>query len=154
MAARAGEDQDSLFDFEAVYDHKGTLAYDTGIIQRQQAAVTACALKLLGLDSHDRSRLILDAGCGTGMCGDVIQKSGHQWMGTDISPAMLQRCVLNKFAPVDLCVQDIGQLFPFRDKLFDGALAISAVHWLCEFSACNASCAEQVTDCHSTVALQ
>lgn len=45
-------------------------------------------LELLSL-SKDKSALLLDLGCGSGLSGSVFQRFGHLWIGADISSPML-----------------------------------------------------------------
>jgi ribosomal protein L11 methylase PrmA len=47
------------------------------------------ALELLSFPDSS-SRLILDLGCGSGISGNVLSNSGHNWIGMDISESMLQ----------------------------------------------------------------
>jgi len=37
----------------------------------------------------DAHRLLLDIGCGSGLSGEVLEQNGHNWIGVDISRAML-----------------------------------------------------------------
>jgi len=46
------------------------------------------ALDILAIPSN-KSKLILDIGCGSGISGNVLGENGHMWIGTDISKAML-----------------------------------------------------------------
>lgn len=50
--------------------------------------------------------------------------------GMDISPAMLD-VAKDREADGDLCLGDLGHGLPFRAGMFDGAISISAVQWLC-----------------------
>lgn len=52
------------------------------------------ALELLLLP-HDKTILLLDIGCGSGLSGSVIEKYGHIWIGIDISHAMLGKYMQN-----------------------------------------------------------
>lgn len=40
---------------------------------------------------EEKSLDVLDAGCGTGLCGVVLQRYAHKLVGVDLSPAMLDR---------------------------------------------------------------
>lgn len=40
------------------------------------------------------SCLIVSSSCGSGLSGDYLSDEGHYWVGLDISPAMLGKCVL------------------------------------------------------------
>jgi cyclopropane fatty-acyl-phospholipid synthase-like methyltransferase len=56
---------------------------------------------------------------------------GHEWFGTDISADMLNVARDEREVEGDLCHSDMGQGLPLRQALFDGAISISAVQWLC-----------------------
>ena len=76
--------------------------------------------------------LILDIGCGSALSGECLEKDGHQWIGMDISPDMLDVAV-NRGATAscgDVAHGDMGQGFPFRPGMFDGCISISALQWL------------------------
>jgi 18S rRNA (guanine1575-N7)-methyltransferase len=75
---------------------------------------------------------ILDIGCGSGLSGECLEEAGHTWVGMDISPDMLNVAV-NRGATAtcgDVSHGDMGQGFPFRPGMFDGAISISALQWL------------------------
>ena len=52
--------------------------------------MSARALELLALPD-DEPGLLLDIGCGSGLSGDVLTDAGHQWIGIDVSSAMLSK---------------------------------------------------------------
>lgn len=45
-------------------------------------------MELLCLSTEYPS-FVLDVGCGSGLSGEVLEESGHFWVGLDISSAML-----------------------------------------------------------------
>lgn len=92
-----------------------------------QTSMANRALELLMLP--DRPCLILDIGCGTGLSGDVLGRAGHQWVGMDISQAMLEIAVEDTEG--HLVLSDMGQGVPFRPGVFDACISISALQWLC-----------------------
>jgi len=94
-----------------------------------QGEMSERALELLCLDP-DASCLLLDIGCGSGLSGTVIEEAGHTWVGVDISQAMLDVAVKRKEGG-DFMLGDMGQGLPFRAGVFDGAISISAIQWLC-----------------------
>lgn len=98
-------------------------------IMEIQEQMTARALELLLL-SDDIPSLILDIGCGSGLSGSVLEENGHQWVGIDISTAMLD-VAQDREVEGDLLLADMGQGCPFRAGAFDGAISISALQWLC-----------------------
>ncbi|KNE71125.1 hypothetical protein AMAG_15794 [Allomyces macrogynus ATCC 38327] len=94
-----------------------------------QAQLTYRALELLALPD-EKTSFLLDIGCGSGLSGEVLSEEGHEWIGVDIAPAMLD--VANeREVDGDLFLQDIGQGFGFRPGTFDGAISISVIQWLC-----------------------
>lgn len=74
--------------------------------------------------------LLLDIGCGTGLSGEVLEEDGHWWVGTDISRHMLA-VAQERGVDGGLVHDDMGCGLHFRDGLFDGAISISAIQWLC-----------------------
>ena len=95
-----------------------------------QSEVARACVQMLDLPDFARGgALLLNAGCGTGMCGTPIEERGYAWVGTDIALPMLQAA-----APAASCAgllqQDMGQRLPLRPGLFDGAISVAAVHWL------------------------
>lgn len=94
-----------------------------------QVQMTERALELLSLP-EDEPALLLDLGCGSGLSGSVLEDNGHMWVGLDISKAMLEVAV-EREVEGDLVLNDLGQGIPFRAGMFDGAVSISALQWLC-----------------------
>jgi len=97
-------------------------------IQKVQTALTERALELLNLP--DGPHYLLDIGCGSGLSGEVLEDNGHVWVGVDISPSMLNIAV-DREVEGDVFLSDMGQGLFFRPGIFDGAISISAVQWLC-----------------------
>jgi predicted TPR repeat methyltransferase len=66
--------------------------------------VTAAVETALGPGRGDLD--VLDAGCGTGLCGPLLRPYAQRLVGVDLSPAMLQRAELracyDSLAPADL----------------------------------------------------
>jgi len=52
------------------------------------------------------------------------------WVGVDISAAMLNVAVARDVEG-DLLLRDAGEEMPFRAGVFDGAISVSAIQWLC-----------------------
>jgi len=65
------------------------------------------------------------------LSGEVLTDLGHQWVGLDISTAMLD-VAQEREVEGDLVLGDIGYGMPFRAGSFDGAISISALQWLCQ----------------------
>ncbi|KAL4002465.1 Methyltransferase involved in Williams-Beuren syndrome family protein [Acanthocheilonema viteae] len=96
-----------------------------------QTCMTERAIELLALPDDDVSRLLLDIGCGSGLSGEVITEMGHNWIGVDISEAMLKVAINGREVKGDVVLKDMGDGLPFRPGTFDGAISISAIQWLC-----------------------
>jgi len=95
-----------------------------------QTKLSERAIELLNLPDEE-SCLVLDIGCGSGLSGEVLTDLGHQWVGLDISSAMLD-VAQEREVEGDLTLGDIGYGMPFRAGSFDGAISISALQWLCQ----------------------
>jgi hypothetical protein len=61
----------------------------TRIINIQAEMAQRC-IELLAFKT-DEPKFILDIGCGSGISGEQLSESGHQWVGLDISRDMLSR---------------------------------------------------------------
>lgn len=78
------------------------------------------------LDFSERP-FLLNVGSGSGLCGSVLSDINTEWIGIDISRAMLE-----KSDPlVENIEMDCFQHLPFRNEVFDGAISVSAVQWVC-----------------------
>ncbi|CDK27751.1 unnamed protein product [Kuraishia capsulata CBS 1993] len=98
-------------------------------VQHIQAKMTLRALEILNLEAGKR-HFVLDVGCGSGLSGEILSQEGHEWIGMDISPSMLA-IGLDREADGDLFLSDMGDGIPFRAGVFDAAISISAIQWLC-----------------------
>ena len=74
--------------------------------------------------------MILDIGCGSGLSGSVLTEHNHIWIGMDISKHMLNVAQEND-CEGDLLFADMGQGLGFRPGVFDYAISISALQWIC-----------------------
>ncbi|KAK5638324.1 hypothetical protein RI129_012619 [Pyrocoelia pectoralis] len=94
-----------------------------------QVQMSERAIELLVLP-EDTPCHLLDIGCGSGLSGSVLEEQGHYWCGLDISNSMLD-VARDREVEGDLIMSDMGQGCPFRAGIFDGAISISALQWLC-----------------------
>lgn len=94
-----------------------------------QGTMAERAVEMLNLP-EDAPCLVLDIGCGTGLSGEVLEEAGHSWIGTDISMPML-RVADERGVEGGLVHDDMGEGLSFRDGVFDGAISVSAIQWLC-----------------------
>lgn len=75
-------------------------------------------------------KLVLDIGCGSCLSGEILSEHGHEWIGCDISEAMLN-VAQDRDVDGDLILHDMGHGLPFRAGTFDAAISVSAIQWLC-----------------------
>jgi len=94
-----------------------------------QNGMSERAIELLSLP-EDEPCFVLDIGCGSGLSGDCLDENGHYWIGIDISDSMLD-VAREREVEGDLILGDMGDGMPFRAGVFDGAMSISALQWLC-----------------------
>ncbi|KAL3101434.1 hypothetical protein niasHT_025416 [Heterodera trifolii] len=133
---------------EQYYDNTEARKYTANSrIQKIQRELAQRAYELLELPALDDSAaataassarspaLLLDIGCGSGLSGAVLAEHGHQWVGLDISRAMLSVAHEDTESNGQLLLADMGAGLPFRPACFDGAICISAVQWLCHSNA-------------------
>lgn len=121
---------------EIFYDFEEANKYtrNTRILGIQES-MTNRAIELLELREKDGPQLILDLGCGSGISSKCIEEFGHNWIGVDISPAMInvakERRKEGELEDLQILQSDLGDGLPFRPGSFDGAISISALQWLC-----------------------
>jgi 18S rRNA (guanine1575-N7)-methyltransferase len=144
-------------DADLYYDHGVAEAYTELNFQIQSELTTRC-LDMLCLEPTDEARdeVLLDIGCGSGLSGETLARSGYRaWVGVDASAAMLERAtrttrtadaadvgMLEKMGKTfsarpsppafgAVLRGDFSQGLPFRSKAFDGCVSVSAAQWLC-----------------------
>lgn len=98
-------------------------------IMNIQTEMTERAMQILAIP-EGKTSLILDIGCGSGLSGSVIEEHGHNWVGVDIAPSMLD-IAAEREKSGDLIKWDMGHGMPFKPGTFDAAISISAIQWLC-----------------------
>ncbi|EPR62822.1 methyltransferase [Toxoplasma gondii RUB] len=108
-------------------------------MQAIQTQLTDRALELLLLpvaaegSGETQPSLLLDLGFGSGISGARLAEKGHFVVGVDISKCMLDEAVDagNTEENADAILGDLGSPLRFRPGVFDGAISISALQWLC-----------------------
>ncbi|HEY0837714.1 MAG TPA: tetratricopeptide repeat protein [Azospirillum sp.] len=78
-----------------------------------------------------RGATILDAGCGTGLCGPLLRPLARRLVGVDLSPGMLGRAY-GRGLYDELCEAELGAFLAGRPEAFD---LIIAADVLCYFGA-------------------
>ena len=120
-------------------DEASKYTSNSRMISVQKAMSERCIEMLLF--GRDEKALVLDIGCGSGLSGDALSSAGHAWVGLDVSPDMLDIAVGRGYGVGsggddecgcgELVLGDMGQGFGFRAGMFDGAISVSALQWLC-----------------------
>ncbi|EOD19431.1 putative methyltransferase [Emiliania huxleyi CCMP1516] len=118
---------------QAFYDPAEAAKYSASArMGRTQRHLAERALHLL--DIRQPGALLLDLGCGTGYSGAPLERAGHAWVGLDLSESML-RAARAPGKRRDVLCADLGAPLWLRRRVFDGAVSISAVQWLCHATA-------------------
>jgi len=113
---------------EFFYNEDEAQKYTTNSrIMQIQSEMSERALELLELEEPS---FLLDVGCGSGISGEVLTENNHFWVGLDISKSMLE-VALQRETEGNLILSDIGEGFSFAPGVFDGAISVSALQWLC-----------------------
>lgn len=86
------------------------------------------AIELLNIEAGS---YVLDIGCGSGISGQTLTENEFIWEGMDISKDMLDISAAKEEVKGGLMQVDIGQGWKFRPGVFDGAISISTIQWLC-----------------------
>lgn len=113
---------------QVFYNEEEASKYDRGgRIREIQTQMTERVVELCLLPEH---AYVLDVGSGSGISGEVLTDQGHEWVGVDISRPMLNVAVHNEIQG-DVILSDIGHALRFRPGVFDGAISVSTLQWLC-----------------------
>ncbi len=92
---------------------------------------TVIVLEALGLSPSQSPRTVLEFGMGVGAHGATIQQSGHEYVGLDISPGLLEQAVERLPALRESCLVVADAIrTPFQDGLFDGVFCVATLHHL------------------------
>ena len=85
--------------------------------------------KIAGLDTGS---VILEVGCGTGICTTHWVKPSRRFYGLDISRGMLKRSAVKFDSASDdvLFVEGDAERLPFRDASFNAVLSVNAIEHL------------------------
>lgn len=98
--------------------------YDTDLLDEMKYVAPVFATKLLQEYLDDKSSKILDAGCGTGIVGDVLNKAGYSnIVGLDYSSHMLGKAE-EKQVYRDLQQADLTQRVDIDDNTYDAIISV------------------------------
>mmetsp|Transcript_17954 Transcript_17954/g.26904 ORF Transcript_17954/g.26904 Transcript_17954/m.26904 type:complete len:213 (+) Transcript_17954:119-757(+) len=119
---------------DTYYNRKEAKKYtESGRLMAIQRSMTKRAIELLQLPKG-KSLYLLDVGCGSAISSEQVGKKGHVWVGFDLSRSMLllaKHRSRKRNSVGDMGEVDMGDGIPCRSGIFDGAISISAVQWLC-----------------------
>ena len=89
-----------------------------------QEKITIRALEILELT--EKNALILDLGCGPGFAGIYLNEVGYKVVSIDLLLDFLRYYDLKELSPI----QSHMSFLPFRPRIFDAIISISALQWL------------------------
>ena len=101
---------------------------------RTEEAIADRCIQLLALPPALKASgtcLLLDIGAGTGLSAAVAADHGCRVVGVDIAQPMLDAAADRDNQHAEMMHMDIGHGLPFRPGVFDGAISVSALQWLC-----------------------
>jgi predicted TPR repeat methyltransferase len=129
VPARADDDYvRSLFDesaptFDASLEKLGyrAPARIADELKRIIAMGSASAAAMSGALADSRLGAVLDAGCGTGLCGPLVRESCTQLVGVDLSPQMIERARARGCYD-ELVVAELSAFMRSRPQSFDALI--------------------------------
>jgi predicted TPR repeat methyltransferase len=78
---------------------------------------------------------VLDAGAGTGLCGQLFARAGLAVHAMDISPALLELCRAKRFA-ASVSLHDMQDLpWPYPSGAFDHVVCCGVLHFIAVLDA-------------------
>lgn len=79
--------------------------------------------------------MLVNVGCGSGLCGIFLSERNILWTGLDISTSMLHEAVTREktrsACEGRVVVADCSTRLPFKQDAFESAISISVLQWLC-----------------------
>jgi ubiquinone/menaquinone biosynthesis C-methylase UbiE len=130
MSAASSQDKQkeiAFFDSHAAED-----SYDVFAPESSARLIDNC-VRLMGLKPGAR---VADLGCGSGVFSDLLQRTGFDCVGVDISPKLIALGKRN-YPNVEFIEGDVERL-PFPAADFDGVLLSGLVHHFPDPSKCAA----------------
>jgi len=97
-------------------------SFDTDLQRLGYRAPGALATALSAAAGGRLLPAVLDAGCGTGLCGPLVRGSCAKLVGVDLSPRMLERARARQCYD-ELVVAELGELMRTRPSSFDAIIS-------------------------------
>ena len=88
----------------------------------------------------DSTLQILDAGCGTGLCGPLLRPYAHRLIGVDLSPGMLNKARARQVYD-DLIISELTAFMQARNPEFDLIISADTFEYFGDLSAVFAAAA-------------
>jgi predicted TPR repeat methyltransferase len=90
-------------------------------LKRIIAMGSASAAAMSGTLADSRLEAVLDAGCGTGLCGPLVRENCTQLVGVDLSPKMIERARARGCYD-ELVVAELSAFMRSRPQSFDALI--------------------------------
>lgn len=98
--------------------------YDSDLVEELGYVAPVLAAKVLEKDLDDKTAQILDAGCGTGLVGEVLAREGYRDIhGLDFSEHMLQQA-RQKDIYTALHQADLTKRLDIDDNTYDAVISV------------------------------
>jgi len=81
------------------------------------------------VEQFNEGDVVLELGCGTGFCSEMVIGRVKQLTATDLAPEMIEQAKRNlaQFTNVEVRIEDCYNT-SFKDNVFDGVLMVNLLH--------------------------
>lgn len=126
MKEHLWDEQRSREQYRAEYA-RWAKTYDEELLKEWEYKLPAVVCELFKKYVKKRDAMVLDAGVGTGITGEVLEKQGYSKLyGLDLSPEMLEQAGRKKIYQ-GLEEMVLGEELRFPDNHFDAVLSVGTI---------------------------
>jgi predicted TPR repeat methyltransferase len=126
-AAAAGSDvARASDDYIRAHFDEAAGSFDTNLAQLRYRAPQRVADTLIRLCAAAPVATLLDAGCGTGLCGPLVKPCCQRLIGVDLSPAMLTRAA-SRGCYDELVEAELTGFLCSRQAAFDAVICVDTL---------------------------
>jgi predicted TPR repeat methyltransferase len=119
-------------------------SFDASLERLDYRAPTAVA-KALAQVSGGKMLTVLDAGCGTGLCGPLIREVCQHLVGVDLSPNMIERARARQCYD-ELVVSEITTFLSLQPHAFDAVVSADTLVYFGELEQAFAAASESLRE--------